>query len=388
MKLLPFEYGVRNLGRSRVRLALSVSGAALVVLLVLAAGAFVRGMDRSLRASGGERNVILLGAGSEESIQRSEIKASVGSLAAASIRGIASRLGVSYVSEEVHTDLQVRTERAQEDTRLVLVRGVTPRALLVHDLVQIVEGRMPETGRDELMVGALVPARLGVPAARLGLGQRVWIERREWTIVGRFVAPGTVMEAEAWMTLTDLKELTRRETDSCVVLTLGEAEFDDVDAFARQRLDLELAAIPEARYYEKLAVFFRPIRVVAWITASLIGLGGLLGGLNTMYAAFASRVRELGMLQCLGFRRGAIVVSLAQESVLAACSGSLVACVVALALLDGVAVRFSMGAFGLRVDAPAIAIGLLAGLGLGLVGALPPARRALRLPIPEALKAA
>lgn len=388
MRLLPFEYGVRNLGRSRVRLALSVFGSTLVVLLVLAAGAFVRGMDGSLRASGGERNVVLLGAGSEESIQRSEIKASVGSLASASIPGIVTRLGVPYVSEEVHVDLQVRTRPDEEDARLVLVRGVTARALLVHDTVQIVEGRPPKTGRDEIMIGALVPTRLGVGSARLAVGATVWIEERAWTIVGRFVAPGTVMEAEAWMTLTDVKELTRRDTDSCVVVTLGDAEFADVDAFAKTRLDLELVATPEAEYYAKLAAFFRPIRVVTWITAGLIALGGLLGGLNTMYAAFASRIRELGMLQCLGFRRGAIVASLTQESLLATSAGSLLACLIAVLTLDGVAVRFSMGAFGLTVDAGVVALGLLAGLVLGLIGALPPALRALRLPIPEALKAA
>ncbi len=386
MKLLPFEYGVRNLGRSRLRLALSVLGSALVVLLVLAAGAFVRGMDRSLRASGGERNVILLGAGSEESLQRSEITAGAGSLVGASVPGIVEHLGVPYASDEVHVDLQIRTAPEDEEARLVLVRGVTERALLVHDRVQIIDGGFPTPGRDEVMLGALVPARLGVPASRLAVGEQVWIEERPWTIVGRFVAPGTVMEAEAWTPLYDLKELTRRDTDSCVVLTLGSAEFADLDAFAKQRLDLELVALPEREYYAKLAAFFRPIRVVTWITAALIGLGGLLGGLNTMYAAFASRVRELGMLQCLGFQRPAIIASLVQESVVAASAGALVACLIAVALLDGVAVRFSMGAFGLSVDAGVIAIGLTAGLGLGIIGAVPPAWRALRLPIPEALK--
>ncbi len=386
MKLLPFEYGVRNLGRSRLRLALSVLGSILVVLLVLAAGAFVKEMDRSLRASGGERNVILLGAGSEESVQRSEIQASVASLVAASVPGIAARLGVPYVSEEVHVDLQVRTSPDDEDAPLVLVRGVTDRALLVHEGVQIIDGRFPIAGRDEVMVGALVSARLGVPSSRLAVGERVWIEERQWAIVGRFVAPGTVMEAEAWAPLYDLKELTKRDTDSCVVLTLDDAEFADVDTFAKQRLDLELVAMTERDYYAKLAAFFRPIRVVTWITAALIGLGGLLGGLNTMYAAFASRVRELGMLQCLGFRRPAIIASLVQESVVATTAGALIACAIAAALLDGLAVRFSMGAFGLRVDAGVVLIGLAAGLGLGMVGALPPAWRALRLPIPEALK--
>src|SRR3954464_12611862 len=101
MRMLPWEYGVRNLARSPLRLALSLGGSALVVLLVLAAGGFVRGMDKSLRVSGGGDNVILLGAGSEESFERSEIAPSVPGLAQASIRGIKQRLGVAYVSPEV-----------------------------------------------------------------------------------------------------------------------------------------------------------------------------------------------------------------------------------------------------------------------------------------------
>src|SRR5215510_1342068 len=65
MKFLPFDYAVRNLGRSRLRLVLSVLGSALVVLLVLGAGGFVAGMTESLTHAGDERNVLVMGIGSE-----------------------------------------------------------------------------------------------------------------------------------------------------------------------------------------------------------------------------------------------------------------------------------------------------------------------------------
>src|SRR5687767_2102596 len=114
MRLLPWDYGVRNLARSPVRLALSLFGSALVVLLVLAAGAFVRGMDKSLRVSGGENNVILLGAGSEESFERSEIQPSVPGLVGASVQGIKQRLGQPYVSPEVFLMAPLKTSKDQE----------------------------------------------------------------------------------------------------------------------------------------------------------------------------------------------------------------------------------------------------------------------------------
>lgn len=388
MRTLPLEYAVRNLVRSRQRLLLAVVGSALVVLLVLAAASFVRGMTSALSASGGVHNVMLVGTGSEDSIERSEIPSNAGGIVAASVRGIAESAGTLFVSPEVHIQLPLQVGDAAGNS-LVLVRGVTPAATLVHERVQITEGRFPASGADEVMVGARAADKLGVDPALLRIGNAVRIDNREWTVVGRFVAPGTVAESEVWAPLNDLKEATKRESDSVVVLTLdpSRAEFADVEAFARTRLDLQLTALRESDYYAGLAEFFGPIRVVAWVTAGLIAVGGVFGGLNTMHAAFASRVRELGMLQSLGFRRGAIVASLTHESLLATMAGSLIACAIAVVLLDGVAVRFSMGVFGLVVDAGVLALGLGAGVALGLIGALPPAAQCLRLPIPVALKA-
>ncbi|MBL8746682.1 MAG: ABC transporter permease [Phycisphaerae bacterium] len=389
MTLLPFDYAVRNLGRSRARLLLSLLGSALVVLLVLAAAAFVRGMTLSLRSSGEPNNVIILGTGSEDSIERSEIEASVASVLNASIPGIRSQNGVPFASPEVHVQLPVRVGEEQSKGTIILVRGVTLAAMLVHPSVQIIEGRFPRSGHDEILVGSSAAIKLGVRPEELAPGRTLRIDARQWTIVGRFVAPGTVYEAEIWAPLVDIKEATKRLTDSCVIVTLDPdiSELADVSVFTRTRVDLELSAMGETDYYARLADFFAPIRAVTWITAGLIALGGLFGGLNTMYAAFASRVREIGTLQALGFQRAAIVVSLVQESVLATTAGSLLAASIGLLLFDGVAVRFSLGVFGLIIDAQVLGIALLSGVILGFVGALPPAIRCLKLPIPIALRA-
>ena len=67
------------------------------VLLVLAAAAFVRGMRRSLAVTATAENVILLGTGSEESIERSQIDPRVAGIAEASVPGVHQRLGVGFV---------------------------------------------------------------------------------------------------------------------------------------------------------------------------------------------------------------------------------------------------------------------------------------------------
>ncbi len=387
MRLLPFDYAVRNLGRSPVRLAMSVAGSTLVVMLVIAAAAFIRGMERSLATSGSPGNVILLGAGSEESIERSEIKASVPGQAAASIRGIKTRLGVPFVSPQVHMALGVATSANEKPTKQVVIRGVTEAAFLVHPQVQMVQGRVFNPGENEVIVGELAATRLGLPDEQLAVGRDLWVDGQRWRIVGRFEAPNTVMNAEIWSPLANLQILTRRDTLSCVVVTMGEGGFADAETFAATRLDLELIAMRETEYYAKLTDFYGPVRMMVWVTAMLIALGGVFGGLNTMYAAFATRVREIGMLRSLGYPRRAVVISFMQESVLTAAAGALAGSALCLWLLDGLAVRFSMGAFGLILDGPTITMGLLTGLVLGLVGSLLPTLRCLRMPVTEALKA-
>ncbi len=386
MKLLPFEYAVRNLGRSSMRLWASVVGSMLVVLLVMAAGSFVVGMEHSLSTTGAPRNVMLVGAGSEESTERSQISMNVPTQVAASVPGIARRLGIDYVSPEVHMAVVMRTDPDAAPAQAV-VRGITPTAFLVHQQSRIVEGRAPRPGHYEMLAGRLAATRLGVDETELAVGQQLWFDDRAWTIAGRFAAPTTVMDAELWLPLGDLQIATRRDTLSCVVLTLGTAAFEDVALWCAQRLDLELVALREADYYASLLTFYRPVRMIVWTTAILIACGGLLGGLNTMYAAFASRVRELGALQTLGYSRLAVIVSFLQESFIATAAGGLIAAALAVGLLDGLAVRVSMGAFAMTVNTTVLLAGLTAGATVAVAGIIPPLYRCLRLPIPEALRA-
>lgn len=207
--------------------------------------------------------------------------------------------------------------------------------------------------------------------------------------MGGFEAPGSVFAGEIWVPMEDMQVATQRTSLSSVTLAFEQAaDMPLAQVFASERNDLEVVAIPETAYYGKVSQFFAPVRLMVWVTALLIVSGGFFGGINTTYAAFSTRVREFASLQAIGFSRLAIFVSLLQESVIAAACGGLLACGTGLLLLDGLAVRFSGSAFGLLLDAPAVALGLMAALALGLVGALPPAVRCLRLPIATALRSA
>lgn len=382
MRGLPFEYAVRNLGRNPARLAMSAGGSMLVVLLVIAAASFITGMNKSLRVSGSSRNFILMGAGSEESVERSEIAMRTTSIAATGISGIERIAGADAVSPEVHSALPVVTEAGRAQN--TLIRGVTPAAFLVHREVALDRGRLPDPGADELIVGRLAARNLGL----LDVGSTVQIDERPFEVVGIMSADGGVVEGEIWMPLSDILIITQRDSLSCVVLRRVDESMSAAQGFAATRLDLELSAIREDEYFAGLAAFFEPVRLMVIATAFLVAAGGVVGGLNTTYAAFASRIREIGTLRTLGYSRLAILRTLIEESILMASIGGLLAAVVGRTVFNGLTVQFSMGAFGLEVGPAEIALGLVAGLLLGMAGAMIPAYRCLRLPIPEALRAA
>lgn len=386
MRRLPFEYAVRNLGRSPLRLLLSVGGACLVVLLVLAAAGFVVGMRDAMTVSGSPDGVLLIGSGSEESIERSEIPMRTASIVAASVPGLRSRAGVDAVSPEIHLAMPIATE-SDPQGRLAVIRGIQEQAWLVHDTARVIAGRAPEAGQSELTAGRLAARSLGFEPPETILGEVFLLDDEPYEVVGLMAADGGVIEGELWTALTDLQITAQRDSLSCVVLRMDEAELTDLEVFAASRLDLELAAMGEPAYYAQLSAFYRPVRLLVMVTALLIAIGGVTGGLNTMYAAFASRVREIGSLQTLGYSRGAILWSLVQESVLASSIGTLLACGIGLLVLDQLVIRFSMGVFGISIDANVLMLGLLSGLLLGILGAAIPAWRCLRRPIPEALRA-
>lgn len=382
--LLPWEYGVRNLARRPVRTALTLVALATVIMLVFVVVGFIRGLERSLSVSGDSDVVLVYSVNSEENIENSSIAAQTPSLLAASLDGTVKRFGTTHVSPELYLGTRVKT--GEQDEGLGLVRGVQLTAPLVRRSVKLVEGSWPSEG--EVIVGRLAATKLGSSDDALAVGNRIEFEGRDWNICGRFAAGGAAYESEIWCRLEDLQTQTKRQDLSLVAMLLSPGRLPaEVELFCKERTDLELRAIRETDYYGALQQHYKPVRLLAWFVVLLVSGAGVFAGLNMMYGAVAGRTREIATLQAIGYRRRAILLSLIQEGVLLAAAGSLLSGVIALSLLNGLAVRFTMGAFTLRIDSVCILIGCGVGLCLGVVGALPPALKALRAEVATSLKA-
>ena len=383
-RLLPWEYAIRNLFRRPLRTTLTFAGLTTVIVLVFVVVGFIRGLERSLDVSGDERTAVIFSLGMGENLEYSSIPMRTSDLVPASVGGIQERFGQKYVSPELYLGTQIGVEGHEES--MGLIRGVTHSALLVRRQVEIEEGDWPKTG--EVMVGRMAAAKLGATQADLAIGQSLTFEGRTWRISGVFTAGGAAFESEAWCRLDELQQAMKRQDLSIVAVTLAAgADFADLDLFCKERLDLELQTMQETHYYASLQKDYGPVRWLAWLVVLLVSGAGIFAGLNTMYGSVVGRIPELSTLQTIGFVRRSIVVSLIQEGVLLAAAASLLAAFIALVFVNGAAVRFTMGAFLLRIDSVAVLIGCGVGLLLGFVGAIPPAFRALRMPIVDGLKA-
>jgi ABC-type lipoprotein release transport system permease subunit len=384
-RLLPWDYGVRNLFRRPSRSALTLGGLSIVVLLVLVVVGFIRGLEASLAATGQPNVVLVYSISSGADIENSAIPGRTPALLSASVSGIRKRHDVTYVSPELYLGTRIKAE-GQAKGGLGLVRGVTTSAPLVRQQVQLVEGTWPAPG--EVLAGRLVHSKLGCEKESLSIGEHVEFDGRRWKVSGIFAAGGAAYESELWCPLADLQAALKRQDLSLVaVATESKDAAADVELFCKERIDLELKAVSETAYYADLQKHYKPVRMLGWVVVCLVAGSGVFAGLNTMYGAVVGRIRELATLQAVGFRRRAILLTLVQEATLLACCGALIACILGLMFVNGTAVRFTMGAFVLRVDSVGIAIACITALVLGVVGAIPPATKAMRLPVVEAIKA-
>lgn len=375
--MLPLGYLLRNLLRRRVRTVVTIGGVAATTLLVIAMNAFAGGMIRAAGASALADTVVLLNVSAEIDLVRSVVPRGTAEIAASSVPGVVSVDGQRAASIELHF-------ATRNGDAVGLVRGVTPAAYLVHPQVTVVAGREPREPF-EVMVGGLAGARLGVSAGELAIGNTLPIERRDFRIVGHFVAPDTIYEGEIWARLPDVMLATKREDVSCVVLRLADPKgLGDVRLFTSRRVDLELAAVPETELMANVTKSILPIAVLARWLAVLAVIAGAVACANTMFAAVLARTREFATLRAIGWSPAAIAVGLVQESVLVAFLGGGLGCLVALAFGD-LSLRYPMGALSLHADQNSRALGLGAALSSGLLGGIVPAVRAVRLPLSEAL---
>lgn len=385
---IPLIYNVRSVRQRWVSSLVAVAGIAGTVAVFVAMLALASGFRATLVASGSPDNAIVRRAGASSEMESALEVGQVRVLEAAA--GVARDAEGPLLSAEVVVVAAFPLAATGTDAN-VQVRGVSPRAFAVRNSVRVVEGRAFVPGLAELVVGSNAARAY----AGLGVGQRVRFGGGEWTVVGVFDAGGSAFDSELWCDANVLNQVYQRPPNlfQSVTVRLASAaalrEFKDA-VTADPRLTVQVDR--EVDYYEKQSrQLTQLITVLGTLIAVIMGIGAVFAALNTMYSAVAQRAREIATLRALGFSGGAVVFSFLVEAFLIALAGGAVGCLVVLPL-NGVTTgtvnwqTFSHLSFAFRITPPLLFAGLAFAVVMGVVGGLPPALRAARLPVATALR--
>ena len=368
----------------RLWLSLStVMAIGLVVMVLLSFLAMANGFRRTIEGSGAPDVAVLLRAGSQ-----SELNSAVTQDQARLIEeapGVAkSADGRPLVSSELYITVDGIKRSTQTKANMPL-RGIGSQGLALRHGISIVEGRMFTPGSNEIVVGR----GLGDAFQGFELGKTVTFGTSRWTVVGVFSAGGSVFESEIWADLPVVQSLFKRANYIQTIrarLTSPQA-LQELKAYNDNDPRLKLDVKSEQDYFaEQASQTTDLIQMLGWPLAIAMALGALAGALNTMYSSVAARATEIATLRAIGFGGFPAFVGTMIESMVLAAIGGVIGATATYLIFDGFTAStlggsFTQVVFSFQLSPNLIGQGVVLALIVGLVGGLPPAFRAARMPI-------
>ena len=139
-------------------------------------------------------------------------------------------------------------------------------------------------------------------------------------MVGVFDAGGSAFDSEVWCDGPILSQVLKRPPNIFQSVTVHLVSPDTFQQFkdaitADPRLNVDVTR--EIDYYAKQSTqMTKLITILGGVVASIMAIGAVFAGLNTMYSAVAERGREIATMRALGFSAIAVVVSFLFEALL------------------------------------------------------------------------
>jgi putative ABC transport system permease protein len=377
---VPLAYNIRSAMQRWTSSLVAIIGIAGTVAVFIAMLALARGFKATLVSSGLPQNAIVQQSGADS--EMTSVIAIDALRVVEDAPQVARRGTEPLVSAEVVVIANLPLRGGTGDAN-VQMRGVSERVLAVRDNVRVTQGRFLRPGLNEVVVGT----NAGRAYAGLDLGASVRIGAGTWRVVGLFDAKGSAFDSEVWADATVLNGAYQRPPGVFQSVTTRLRSADDFPAF-KAMLERDprarLQAVREADYYEAQShTVTTLITVLGGLVAVVMGLGAVLGALNTMYSAVAERSREIAVLRALGFGGGSVVMAFVVESMWIALIGGVLGCLLALPV-NGITTgtinwqTFSHLAFAFRITPDLLGLGLAFAVLMGLIGGVPPAIRAAR----------
>lgn len=364
-----------------------VVGLAGVVAVFTALLAMYTGFETTLKATGRNDAVIIMRGGSNAELNSGLDREQTDLIEQAD--GIRSGPdGKPLASAEVLVIAELVRKDDVRNGANITVRGVEPDAFVLRPQLKVTAGRNFTPGLRELIVGAGVLKQF----QGANVGQKIRMRGSEWTVVGSFES-GDAHDSELWADINVARSTFGRSGSSSVLAAL-----DGADGLARIKSSLgsdprlNVDVVREQDYFTGQTRGFRQtIGTLAGIVTIIMGLGAVFAALNSMYAAVATRGKEIGTLRAIGFGGGPVLVSVMVEALLLALAGGVLGALIAYLLFNNLSVstlgqNFTQVVFSFKVTPALVVRGLIIAVLIGMLGGFLPALRAARLPVTTSLR--
>jgi putative ABC transport system permease protein len=374
-----------RLGNSFV-IVIGIAGVTAVLISVLA---MAHGFDRTIRADARPDRILVIAQGvdseSNSSLSREHFAIVT---SAPGVRRDES--GAPIVSPEVVLVAPVARKRSGHDAYVTL-RGVGDQVLRLRPEIEIVAGRMFETGVRELVVGRAAHNQF----IGLDVGSSLRLHDGDWKIVGIYAGGDNVRESEVMAdVLTVMSSYKLDAFNSATVLLDDQRRYATFKDALTAHPSLRVDALTEPAYLERVSrSIHRLLTIVAIAIGGIMAIGALFGALNTMYSAVSARLREIATFHALGFGASAIVASILIEALLLSLIGAGAGAAIAYAAFDGQSISTLGGSrwdsqlvYSLAVTPGLVACAAGVACAIGFVGGLLPALRVARTSAADALR--
>ena len=379
---------LKTIGQRRGASLATVFGVAGVVAVFVGVLSIGEGFRASMKAGGREDVAMVMRSGNDSEMMSGLKRDSTDIIKLAP--GVLRDAAGPVASAELFVVVDI-PKRSTNTGANVPLRGVQAKALDVRSSLKIVEGRMFEAGRNEVIVGRA--AQHEFKGLEVGTTNR-W-GQNSWTVVGVFEDGGSVVESEIWTDAAVLQPAYNRGDffQSVRAKLVSKDDFQTFkDAITKDpRLDVQVER--ETDYFAgQSKALAQIVTGLGTIIALMMGFGAVFGALNTMYSAVASRTREIATLRAIGFQSAPVVVSVLAESLVLSLAGGLLGAIAAYFAFDGFQAAtlnwqsFSQVAFQFAVTPKLLVVGVAYAMIMGLIGGLFPAIRAARMPVTAALR--
>ena len=424
---VPLAYNLRNVRvRWKMNLLTVIAFTAVIGLLSFLL-AFVNGMNNMSQNSGVPGNVFVLSDGSTDEIfsnlpkdgmdKASRVKVTLDSKnrrlpAPLTIKQI-DRNGepVYMASEETYYTVNQAVPNSSR-RRFLQLRAMQNAeiAAAVHNVELYPGGEwfrdvgVDNQSRIQCVLGEGIAQTLAEDQGKpiLEIGDTFELGEMTWVVTGIMKSAGTTFGSEIWAkSFSRLWNPFGKDKPTTYVLRTNFDSVEAARAFAHhltQRYEGdELKAYAEPDYYAELTKTNNTFLVATVIVAVVMAIGGVFGMMTTLFASIAQRIRDIGVLRLIGFKRWQITVSFLLESLTLAFLGGITGIAIAWLLADGRTSTSTLSGGGggpggksialtIDVDIQVMAMGMLFALAMGRIGGLVPALSAMRIKVLDSLR--